>query len=282
MVIREIITQCIGILKDAGNDNPIFESHLIVRHYLKMEAIDLVLQKNEEITQLQQNKILTAARRRIKGEPLQYILGCQEFMGLEFKVSRDVLIPRPDTEILVEYILEKYSQRGMMALDIGTGSGCIAVSLACCNRRAYVKAVDISGSALDIARFNADSHGVSGRVSFMRADAFSLDIKGRFDVIVSNPPYIETDVIPTLDSVVKDYEPLRALDGGADGLMFYRTITEKAPSLLNDSGMLAFEIGYNQAEAVTSLMEKDFFNIEITKDLNGNDRVAAGVLKRRK
>lgn len=282
MVIREIITECINILKNADNDNPIFEAHLIIRHCLKMEPIDLVLKKSEEISLEQTEKILNITHTRAGGQPLQYILGTQEFMGLEFKVTPDVLIPRADTEILVEYILEKYPNKGILALDIGTGSGCIATSIAYYNKRAYFKAVDISKKALEIARYNAKKHNVSGRITFINSDIFEFNENGRFDLIVSNPPYIETDVIPTLDEVVKKYEPMSALDGGKDGLIFYRYIIKKAPSILNDGGMLAFEIGYNQADAVSELMEKDFCDIKIIKDLGGNDRVVAGILKQRK
>ncbi|MCH5185881.1 MAG: peptide chain release factor N(5)-glutamine methyltransferase [Oscillospiraceae bacterium] len=280
MVIHEIISRCIRLMRDNNSDNPIFESHIIIRHCLKMQAIDLVLQKNREITPVQEKKILSVAQRRASGEPLQYILGSQEFMGLEFKVTPDVLIPRADTEILVEYILEKYpGSKGMLALEIGTGSGCIPVSLAVYNKRAFFKAVDISEKALEVARFNAKKHNVSGHISFICSDIFSFNTSGRFDVIISNPPYIETDVIPALDKTVRDYEPIGALDGGPDGLMFYRQIIKKAPVLLNDLGMIVFEIGYNQAEAVASLMEEHFHHIEIIKDLSGNDRVAAGTLK---
>lgn len=280
MVIRELITKCSYILKNAGIEDYIFEAHLIIRHCLKMQAIELVLQKNKEVSPEKEKIVLNIAARRSTGEPIQYILGCQEFMGLEFKVTPDVLIPRQDTETLVEYILKKYNgNKGMLALDLGTGSGCIPISLAFYNKSSFFKAVDISEKALDIARLNAKLNNVAGRINFIHADIFSFETSGRFDVIISNPPYIESSVIPTLDNTVKNYEPILALDGGEEGLMFYKHIIKKAPALLNDFGMLVFEIGYNQAEKVTSLMEKDFRNIEIIKDLGGNDRVAAGVLK---
>jgi len=247
-----------------------------------MSPIDLVLKKGEEVSEKNKSMILSIVNRRMSGEPLQYILGTQEFMGLEFKVTPDVLIPRTDTEVLVEYILSKYPNKGFLALDIGTGSGCIAVSLAHFNHRAYIKAVDISAKAIEIAKFNARKNNVSSRISFINTDIFGFEPKGRFDLIVSNPPYIESSVIPTLDDTVKNYEPKTALDGGTDGLDFYRYIISIAPKILDDFGMLAFEIGYNQAESVSELMKKDFYNIEIEKDYGNNDRVAAGVLKERK
>lgn len=282
MVIRELLNECIRRLDLSGNDNSMFEAHLIVRQCLKMSALDLVLKKSNKVCEKDADKIFSIINRRTKGEPLQYILGTQEFMGLEFKVTPDVLIPRADTEVLVEYILSKYPGKGILALDIGTGSGCIAISIAHFNKNAYLKALDISPKAIEIAEYNAKKNNVASRISFINTDIFKFSPSGRFDLIVSNPPYIESDIIPTLDSVVKDYEPSTALDGGADGLDFYRYIISVSPKMLNDGGMLAFEIGYDQAKSVSELMQKDFCNIEILKDYGGNDRVVAGILKERK
>lgn len=275
MVIREIIKKVTDMLRESS-DNAIFEAHLIVREVLDLEPLDIVIGKNNEVDRESEEKILNIAKRCTDGEPIQYILGNQEFMSLSFKVTPDVLIPRADTETLVEYIIEKYKNKGVSALDIGTGSGCIGISLAVYNKRAYIRAVDVSEKALKIAKENAENNGVDDRIVYVKCDIMKDRVFGRYDLIVSNPPYIETDVIPTLDKNVRDFEPHLALDGGADGLDFYRHIIDIAPFALNENGMLAFEVGHTQAGAVARLMEKDFVDIEIINDLCGIARVVAG------
>ena len=161
-------------------------------------------------------------------------------------------------------------------LGIGVGSGCIGISLAVYNKRMYVRGFDISEKAIAVAEENAEINGVADRVVYEKLDILKDSMYGRYDLIVSNPPYIETDVIPTLDDNVKNYEPHLALDGGADGLMFYRRITEIAPSVLTENGVLAFEVGHTQAQTVAEMMGKDFKNIEIINDLCGIARVVIG------
>jgi len=276
MVIRDELSKIVGILKGSENANPVFEANLILRHFLKMSPMDLVLNSNKEIDDEIIEAIETAVQKRAKNEPLQYILKSQEFMGLEFYVDENVLVPRADTETLVEYILKHFINTGFTALDIGTGSGCIATSLAHFNKNAYVRGIDISKKCVEIAKRNAKSNGVDNRVIIEQADIFKFDCFGKYDVIVSNPPYIESDVIDTLDDDVKNHEPHLALDGGADGLDYYRHIVKIAPKLLKENGLLAFEVGHNQAHQVAEMMGNNFCGIEIIKDLCGIERVVGG------
>ena len=278
MVIKDGLCEAITTLKKHKNTNPVFEAHLIFRHFLEMSAMDLVLNGKKEISEDTLEKINDAVLRRTKNEPLQYILNSQEFMGLDFYVDKNVLVPRADTEILVEYILNKYVNKSFTALDIGTGSGCISVSLAHFNKKAFIRGIDISSNAIEIAKKNAEKNSVSDRVTFEEADIFNYECYGKYDLVVSNPPYIEADVINTLDDDVKDYEPHSALNGGKDGLDYYRHIVKIAPKILNKKGILCFEVGAGQAETVSVIMQNDFTDIEIIKDLCGINRVVSGVL----
>ncbi len=277
MVIGEELSNIVKTLKNSGNDNPYFEAHLILRRVLGLSPIDLVLKKNTEIEEEKRLKIEEYTNRRTKKEPLQYILQSQEFLGLDFYVDENVLIPRQDTEVLVEHILEHFGGNGINAIDFGTGSGCIAVSIAKMNKKAFVKAVDISEGALSVAKRNAELNGVSDRISFERADIFSYDTYGKYNLIVSNPPYIRSAEIEGLQEDVKDYEPVGALDGGESGLLYYERIVSFAPKLLCEDAMLAFEVGYDQAEKVKKMLEGNFKDIKIIKDLCGVDRVVSGL-----
>lgn len=279
MVIKELIRMATEALRKSGNDNPVFEAHLLVRHVTGLSATDLVLQHNNPVKKEYIENLKALLNRRISCEPLQYILGTQEFMSLEFKVTPDVLIPRADTEVLVEYVLEHTKNKSITLLDIGTGTGCIPLSIAFYNKRAFVRGLDISEKAISIAKENSDTLGISDRSAFEICDIISDCPSGKYDIITSNPPYIESDVIETLQIDVKDFEPRLALDGGKDGLRFYRRICQLAPILLNKNGILIFEIGYNQGNAVSDMMQEYFENIEIIKDLSGNDRVVTGKLK---
>ncbi len=278
MVIGEELSRVVKILKENDNQNSVFEAHLIFRHFLNMSPMDLLLNNKKEIDSHTLEIINEAVLRRIKKEPLQYILNSQEFMGLDFYVDKNVLVPRADTETLVEHILSMFLNKSFTALDIGTGSGCIAVSLAHYNKKSYIRGIDISPRALEIAKKNAEDNGVADRVTFDQADIFTYKCYGKYELVVSNPPYIETDEIEKLDIDVKDYEPYNALDGGADGLDFYRHIIDISTGFLKKDGVLAFEVGINQAEAVRDLMKKSFHDIQIIKDLCGVDRVVSGIL----
>ena len=215
-------------------------------------------------------------QKRKEHVPLQYILGTQEFMGYTFKVTPDVLIPRADTETVLEEVLDqlKQSKKPDTILDICTGSGCIAISLALILNPEVCIGTDISEKALKIAKANGEN--LAPMVKFIQSDLFE-NFTASYDLIISNPPYITTEECGTLMPEVKDYEPMLALDGKEDGLYFYKKIIKEAKNYLNPDGMLAFEIGYDQGEAVKNLMEaQDFACVEIKKDLSGLDRLVFG------
>ena len=216
--------------------------------------------------------------RRRNGEPLEYILGRAVFCGLDFIVSSDCLIPQADTEVVVE-AARSYLGEGSKFADLCTGSGCIAVSIAkFCGANGI--AVDISKKALVIASENAKANGVSSKIKFINSDIIKNEefFEGKYDVIVSNPPYIKTDVIDTLSEEVK-HEPRIALDGGADGLDFYKRIVDIAPRHLKPFGHLILEIGYDEAEDVSKILCKKNFTFNVIKDFGGNDRCIDAVLK---
>ncbi len=274
MVIRELLGETVSAL--ISLDNHLFEAHLILRSVLKLSPMDLVLSHKKEVSEEDIASVRSFAERRKNGEPLQYILGTEEFMGIEFEVNKNVLIPRADTETLVELVLRSVGKNGASVLDLCTGSGCIALSLCHHNKRIYARGVDISTDAVALSRKNAEKIGVADRASFEVRDILKEHLSGKYDVIVSNPPYIRTDVIPTLMHSVQDFEPHLALDGGEDGLVFYRRIADEAKALLHKGGLLAFEIGFDQAESVCAIMADAFYDITVTKDLSGNDRVVSG------
>lgn len=256
------------------------EAELILCHILDINMTELILNRNKELEKREEDLYLNLIKRRKSGEPVQYIIGNCEFMSLEFLVDENVLIPRSDTETLVENVIDILGDKCAKVLDIGTGSGCIGISLLKYCKNITVECVDISPKAIEIAKKNAENNGVSDRIKFTVMDILKETLDGKYDVLVSNPPYIRPDVIEGLEKQVKDFEPYSALYGGEDGLLFYKRITDFAPLILNDNGVLAFEIGYDQGESVKSLLEKDFSDIKVIKDLCGNDRVVLGKLKR--
>lgn len=279
MVIKELIKNTIDALRESGNDNPVFEAHQLIKFVTKMDATELVIAHGDKVSKKVETELSSLLSRRTKKEPLQYILGSQEFMSLEFFVDKNVLIPRADTETLVEFVLEKMQNKGFSLLDIGTGTGCIPLSVAHYNKNAYTRGIDINPDAVLLAAKNAGKLKLEDRATFGIFDILREVPKGKYDVVTSNPPYIETDVIDTLQPEVRDFEPHLALDGGSDGLTFYKRICEIAPDFLHKDGMLVFEIGYNQGNAVKKLMTKNFREIEVLKDLAGCDRVVVGLLK---
>ena len=218
--------------------------------------------------------------RRTKHEPTAYLVGHREFMDLDLIVNEDVLIPRPETEVLVETVIDRFNDStGVVRIaDIGTGSGAISISLAKSLSSASVDAVDISDKALTVARLNAGRYNLLGRITFNLGDLLDPLNGKKFNAIVSNPPYIPSKVIDTLQAEVREYEPSIALDGGADGLDFYRRLMEESPKLLVEGGFLAVEIGFDQAEAVTNLARGHFREVKVIKDLSQNDRVVIAKL----
>ena len=262
-------------LQAAGKDA--FDAELLLEKAAGLNRTALFLRGEELLSAEAVARYEVFLAERESGRPTQYILGTWEFMGLPFSVGEGVLIPRGDTEILVETILEKQESLRTI-LDIGTGSGCIPVSLSHYGKFDSVLAVDISQKALGYATKNAAAN--HAEISFYESDLFSnvpVEWKGKLDAIVSNPPYIPKEDIAGLMTEVKDFEPRNALDGGADGLDFYRTIVAESRDWLKQGGWLFFEIGYDQGEALRSLLaEAGYAEIGIRQDLAGLDRVAFG------
>ena len=251
------------------------DARLLLEEVCGTDRNDLLVHGDKEIPPEQCDRYVEYIQRRQKREPLQQITGYQEFMGLRFKVTPDVLIPRQDTETLVEEVM-RYLHDGMHLLDMCTGSGCILLSLLKYSNDCEGTGCDISEKALKVAEENAEM--LSLNASFVQSNLFE-NISGKYEFIVSNPPYIPTGVIPTLMEEVRDHEPVSALDGREDGLYFYREIVEKAGEYLYPGGMLFFEIGYDQAEKVSSLMrEAGYQEVTVCKDLAGLDRVVYGTL----
>ena len=277
MKIKEILNFGEGKFLQIS-DGPRREIELLVMSVLDCKKIDLILNFNEEVSKAHEIRINQGIKKRQRGLPLQYIIGTQEFMGLDFSVTPDVLIPRQDTEILVEKIIEAYKdQDNLKILDIGTGSGAIGISLAKFLKDVQVISVDISPKALEVAKKNAKKNEVDHKITFIQSDLFkSLTADESFDIILSNPPYIPSKDILKLQMEVKEYEPMVALDGGKDGLDYYREITEKSRHYLKTNGLLAYEIGFDQGLDVSNMLRSGFHDIEIIKDLQKKDRVVLG------
>ncbi len=248
---------------------------IIITDTLNIDKSKLFL--DISITNIQAEEIENKISRLEVGEPVFYIIGHREFMSLDFSVNPSTLIPRQDTEILIEEVINFYKGKTPFIFEIGSGSGCIAISLAHYLKGAKIISCDISEVALETAKINAKANAVSDRVEFIKHDIMKNfpEFEEIPDCIISNPPYIESDTIKSLESSVKDFEPLSALDGGQDGLKFYRQIISE--NNLKKGGLLAFEIGYNQGEAVKRLMENAFESIKIIKDYSNNDRVVTGI-----
>ncbi len=259
-------------LKKANIDTYSLDARLLLCCYLQVDKLFLIVNADEDIAI--DDGFEGLVKRRESHEPMQYILGKAEFYGLNFTVNKNVLIPRPDTEILVERVINFVEDKPYSVLDIGTGSGCIPVAIAvnCKNSRLYT--IDVSADATAVAKKNAELNGVDKRISFINMDILTDFPDFKVDCIVSNPPYIEDFIIPTLMSDVRDYEPILALDGGSDGLAFYRRIAKKGYEILSKNGLIAFEVGHNQAQAVSEiLISNGFSNVDVIKDLSGIDRV---------
>lgn len=256
------------------------ESDLLMCHCLGCDRHHLYLSPIEELTADTLEDYKGLLERRLGGEPIQYIIGNRDFMGLNFDVDRNVLIPRWETEILVEFITKEPSKGPINLLDLGTGSGAIGVSLAFYLPKSKVIAVDISDRALEVAKANASKHVVSDRIELIAGDMFSAledDLHlNYFDIIVSNPPYIKSQEIGNLMREVKEHEPKTALDGGPDGLHFYRIIADAAHDYLKPAGMVAVEMGHGQSAQVQDIFSKTgkYCNVHILKDLSGIDRHA--------
>lgn len=281
--IHQLLAEATQRLREKGIASPRLDAEVILSHQLGIERIDLIIKANTLLNSVEEERYKKKIEERVQGRPTQYITGHQEFMGLDFKVNSKVLIPRPDTEILVEEAMKeaKAMKNPLTILEIGTGSGAIALSLAHFIKGSYIHTVDISPEASHLAQENAKSLHLDQKVSFYIGDLFELipkDFIDKVDLLVSNPPYIPKEEIKKLQREVKEYEPLLALDGGEDGLDFYRRIIKEGKEFLSLQGKMILEVGHDQGARVARLMEEeDFFDkIELKKDLAGINRVVLG------
>ena len=279
MTIKEILIQYSKELENIS-DTPRLDVEMLLKKALgDVDSMYIRMYLDKELTDEQEKYFLEMIKERLNERPIAYIIGNREFMGLDFFVKEGVLIPRPDTETLVEEIINICNNRtGLNILDIGTGSGAITISLAKYLDKSHVISADISDIALEIASKNAISNNVDERIDFIKSDVFSnVPKEEKFDLIVSNPPYIRKADIDGLDRQVKDFEPYNALEGGEDGLDFYRKITKESKAFLKNKGILAYEVGHDQAQDVSQIMQENGFEGIYTKcDLQGFERVVIG------
>ena len=275
MTYKETIDLGIHILELAGIEEAENDARLLLSKECKMNRTAYYMHMKDEILPEQLNEYKGLIKKRAERVPLQYITGEQEFMGLTFHVNSNVLIPRQDTETLVEEAI-KLVEPGMSILDMCTGSGCIIISILKKCSGIQGTGSDISKQALNVAKENAKLNNVA--VDFERSDMFE-NLSDKYDMIVSNPPYIRSDVVPTLMPEVCEFEPLDALDGHEDGLYFYRKIIKECKSFLKENGKILFEIGNDQGQAVSDMLTyAGFRNVGVIKDLAHNDRVVVGML----
>lgn len=275
MLIKEAIRKGMILLKTNNIEEPNLKSRLLMQFILNKPRQYLLVHDDEQLTKIQEKAYLENIKKISKGIPLQHITHSQEFMKMNFYVNEDVLIPRVDTEILVEEVIEIAKKINVKKiLDLCTGSGAIAVSLAKYIEDSQITAIDISGEALRVAKLNARNNEVEDKITFIKSDLFENVVKEKYDIIVSNPPYIKKDVIKKLNKEVQK-EPNIALDGGYDGLDFYRKIISEGYEYLKFKGYMCLEIGYDQKEEVIEIIEKQekYSNTYSKKDLSGNDRI---------
>ncbi|MGB8658120.1 MAG: peptide chain release factor N(5)-glutamine methyltransferase [Candidatus Zixiibacteriota bacterium] len=276
----DILNRAVEKLRSEGIDRPRTNAELLLEAVLGVKKIDLYLDRDRALTPQHILKINQFIQERISGKPLQYIVGSTEFFGSEFEVNQSVLIPRPETETLVEIVIDRL--KGIpqpRIIDLGTGSGAIAISLAKNLNGSCLFATDISSDALTLAGRNAKRHRVESQIEFLCGDLFeplrSKNLEETIDCVVSNPPYVSQEEFARLPKEVRDYEPVVALKSSEDGVSFHRKIVEESLSFLKKGGMLALEVGLGQANKVAELVREqmDFKNTEIKKDLGGIDRI---------
>ncbi|MEW6334544.1 MAG: peptide chain release factor N(5)-glutamine methyltransferase [Thermodesulfobacteriota bacterium] len=281
--IRSLLHRITRELDASGSASPRLDAEVLLMRFLKTDRVQLCTRPERVLTEDQCAGFSRWIERRRRGEPVAYITGEKEFWSLPFEVNRHVLIPRPETECLIEEVLTHVGQEAgpLRLIDIGTGSGAIGVVLAGELPAARVTATDIAPGALEVARRNALRHGVSGRMTFVEGDLFG-SAAGEFDIIVSNPPYIPDDLFPLLPEGIRAFEPRQALLAGPDGLSFHRRIIGEGAARLKPGGRLFLEIGEGQRAAVDALYRECglYDNIRFRKDYGGRDRVAAARKKR--
>jgi len=275
--IAKALKEATQTLNDSGVPEARREAGSLLSFVLGKDRTFLISHAEDQVDDDSLRRFQEGVERRASGEPLQYITGVQDFYGREFRVTPDVLIPRPETELLVEAAIERLSRNSEAFIcDVGTGSGCIAVTLLCELRNARAVAVDVSQAALEVAKLNAGSHSVLDRIEFAISDCFgALDAgKYQFDLMVSNPPYVSAEMIAGLQREVRDHEPQVALSPGGDGLSVIRRLLVEAPAVLKTEGHLVMEIGFDQSEAVKNLVDDSVWRLlEIRPDLQGIPRI---------
>ena len=273
--VLKVLQWTAGYFRDRGIEGGRLDAELLLGDTLALDRVGLYLNYDRPLSAMELESFRAAVARRAKREPLQYIRAQAEFWSLPFTVSPAVLIPRSDTEVLVEEALKRIAGPGRI-LDVGTGSGAIAIAIAHERPEARVEAVDLSPAALAVARGNAEANGVAERVTFSQGDLRQLQGAG-YDLVVSNPPYIPSADLAALMPEVREFEPLLALDGGADGLSAYRLLAAQARALLKPGGWLLLEVGIGQAEAVTELLRAaGLVEIFTRADYAGVARVVGG------
>jgi release factor glutamine methyltransferase len=275
--LAELLAEGAATLHAAGVDAARQTASLLLRATLKTDATTLIAHPERRVTEADAARVRSAWARRAAGEPAQYVVGVQEFYGLEFQVTPATLIPRPETELLVDAALEFCRARALDApriLDVGTGSGCIVVALLTHLTHAWATAIDISPSALAVARANAVRHGVSERISFLEGDLAAPGAPGDYDLLVSNPPYVSEADFPTLQREVRDFEPKIALVGGARGTEMYERLFAEAPRALAPHGAMTLEIGFGQLDQVSEIgAAHGWARCAMRRDLQGIPRI---------
>lgn len=278
--ILEMLQWGTSYLAEKGFDESRLTIELLLSHVLRLQRIQLYTNFEKPLTHAELTSFKILLQRRLQHEPLQYIIGTTEFMGREFLVDKRVLIPRPETEVLAEvtvrYAKENFPSLSSKILDIGTGSGCLAVTCAAMIENAVVTAFDISKDAIDVARSNAERNGVGDKIAFLVRDVFTTvaaDFPGKFHLVISNPPYISKSEFDGLQPEIRKFEPSSATTDGNDGLSFYRRIASIAHSLLESNGAVIIEHAYNQASAVQEIFRNaGWESLDSVRDYSGNPR----------
>ena len=279
LTVLEAINLSTEFLEKKEIESPRINAELLLAHALNCKRLDLYLSYDRPLNEDEVKVYREFIRRRIKSEPLQYIIGKVEFYGIEFNVNPSVLIPRQETEILVETIINSVNKDGSLKiLDVGVGSGNISISLAKHLPYSKITATDISEQALETAKANAEMNNVLEKINFIKHDILSHNLNDEFDIVVSNPPYISREEFPQLKDELKVYEPQNALTDFSDGLNYYRIISSKAKEFVKNNGKIFFEVGQGQVEDVKRILAENNFNeISIVKDYLKIDRVISGV-----
>ena len=281
-IIKDLLAVSIDFLKSKNIESPRLSAEILLSHQLKTDRLKLYLEYDQPVGEKDLSQYRAMIKRLVDCEPVQYITGTQEFWSMEFIVNRSVLIPRSETEILVEQALkiyrEEYADKNpdISVLDIGTGSGAIAIAVASEIEKAKICAVDISSKAIDIAKLNAAKHGMENRISFYEGDLFKPFVKDHqsFDIIISNPPYVTTKEYEDLPKKIKDFEPKLALESGDDGLSHIRVILEKACGFLNPGGCLMLEMDPLQTDSAIQIIHSSsgYTASQVIKDYSNKDR----------